>query len=158
MITTAIALFVLLKLAWTDWHNYKLPNTLTYSGMLVGNLWHGTHQQLIISLLGMIAGYISIEGSNTVYLYFRTYSPRKSMNNHRVITRALGKGDTKMLAMIGSWLGPIAIPPIIGLSSLLGCLYAGVIYVTRKKIPLVLPFGCFLSGATILLAGASKYC
>ena len=156
MMTTAIALFVLLKLAWTDWHNYRLPNTLTYSGMLVGNLWHGIHQQLIISLPGMMAGYISIEVSNAVYLYFRAHS--QSMNNHRVITRALGKGGTKMLAMIGSWLGPIAIPPIIGLCSLLGCLYAGIIYVTRKKIPLVLPFGCFLSCATILLVGASKYC
>jgi leader peptidase (prepilin peptidase)/N-methyltransferase len=60
----------------------------------------------------------------------------------------MGHGDFKLLAALGAWLGPVALLPIIMLSSLIGALVGGALMLFRKhqrEVPI--PFGPYLAAA-----------
>jgi leader peptidase (prepilin peptidase) / N-methyltransferase len=60
----------------------------------------------------------------------------------------MGHGDFKLLAALGAWMGPVALLPIILLSSLIGALVGGTLIALRKherEIPM--PFGPFIAAA-----------
>jgi leader peptidase (prepilin peptidase)/N-methyltransferase len=60
----------------------------------------------------------------------------------------MGHGDFKLLAALGAWMGPVALLPIILLSSLIGALVGGTLIALRRhqrEIPM--PFGPFIAAA-----------
>lgn len=72
---------------------------------------------------------------------------------------AMGFGDVKFLAAIGAFLGPVAIFPIILISSLLGSAVGlTAILIGRKQWGAILPYGPYLAiAALIWLLGGSRW-
>jgi leader peptidase (prepilin peptidase)/N-methyltransferase len=60
----------------------------------------------------------------------------------------MGYGDFKLLAALGAWMGPLALLPVILLSSLIGALVGGgMILARRHQAQIPMPFGPFLAAA-----------
>ena len=90
------------------------------------------------SVIGAMAGYLSLWA---VYHGFRLLTGREGM----------GRGDFKLLALLGAWLGWQAIPTVILLSSLAGAV-AGITLVALRRRPrgAPLPFGPYLAAAGMI--------
>ena len=63
----------------------------------------------------------------------------------------MGMGDVKLLAMIGAWMGYMALPYIILISSLTGIIVGGgSLLLTRRDLGQRIPFGPFLVLGTLM--------
>jgi len=94
------------------------------------------------AFIGAAAGFTLIYAINAVYKLWRGHD-------------GMGFGDVKMMAMLGAWLGPLALLPILFTASIsgavLGILAILVARMTRaENAPVQLPFGCFLAPAALL--------
>ena len=93
---------LLLAAAGFDLAHRRIPNWLTFSGLLLGVFWHavtGGGPGLVFALEGLgVAGL-------TMLLW---------------MAKALGAGDVKLLGVIGVWMGPVFL-----LWTLLGTIFAG---------------------------------
>jgi leader peptidase (prepilin peptidase)/N-methyltransferase len=87
---------------------------------------------LIESLLGVLVGY------GFLWLFMKAYRAYRGFDG-------LGQGDLELLAMIGSFLGPMAVFFTITLGSMLGTVVALVLMLLKKAhAQTALPFGTFL--------------
>jgi len=80
---------VLVTAMWTDLRMSRIPNWLTFSAMffaLVGHAWFGGLQGVIFGLLGLGVG---------LGLFFILY-----------ISGGIGAGDVKLMAAVGTIVGP----------------------------------------------------
>ena len=95
---------LLLAAAGYDLAHRRIPNWLTFSGLLLGLFWHivtGGGPGLVFALEGLgVAGL-------TVLL---------------LMAKALGAGDVKLLGVVGVWMGPVFL-----LWTLLGTIFAGAL-------------------------------
>jgi len=127
----------LVALAFIDLDTQFLPDSLT-----LPLLWAGIASaafgwipvSLKDSVLGAMAGYLSL------WLVFHAY---------RIIRgrEGMGAGDFKLLAALGAWMGWLAIPSIILLSSAVGAIVGIVLIALRshdRDVPI--PFGPYLAG------------
>jgi leader peptidase (prepilin peptidase)/N-methyltransferase len=129
--------WTLIALAGIDLRTQLLPDQLT-----LPLLWLGLVLALLpvfvsapAAIIGSAIGYLSLWG---VYWLFKLLTGKEGM----------GHGDFKLLAALGAWMGPIALLPIILLSSLIGALVGGAMIVWRRhdaQIPI--PFGPFIAAA-----------
>ena len=103
----------LLALAAIDQASRLLPDSLTLSGLWLGLLvaTGGVHVSATQAVLGAALGYLLLAGLNGA---FRLLRGRNGM----------GGGDFKLLAMLGAWLGPAAMPVVMLLAAGGGSLYA----------------------------------
>ena len=129
--------WTLIALSGIDFRTQLLPDQLTFPLMWLG---------LLLSLLPMFVtapasilaaaiGYLSLW---SVYWVFKLLTGKEGM----------GHGDFKLLAALGAWMGPVALLPIILLSSLIGALVGGTLIALRRherEIPM--PFGPFIAAA-----------
>lgn len=106
-----ILVAALLALAAIDMEHQLLPDCITlpllWSGLFL-NLEHG-FTDLQSAVLGAMAGYLVLW---LVYWMFRLSTGKEG----------LGRGDFKLLAALGAWLGWQALPTILLLASLTGSL------------------------------------
>jgi leader peptidase (prepilin peptidase) / N-methyltransferase len=123
-----------------DFHHRIIPDELSLPGILLGllaALWMG-HITWWESLLGAVLGgglFFAVAWA------YEKYTQREG----------LGGGDVKMLAMLGAWFGPTAVPIIILLSTGAGSIIGlGWMAISKKNFQAALPFGPFLA----LAAGA----
>ena len=129
--------WMLIALAGIDVRTQLLPDPLT-----LPLLWAGLLLSLLpmfvaapASILGAAIGYLSLW---SVYWLFKLLTGKEGM----------GYGDFKLLAALGAWMGPVALLPIILLSSLIGALVGGALMLFRKhdsQVPI--PFGPYLAAA-----------
>ena len=95
---------LLLAAAGFDLAHRRIPNWLTFSGLLLGLFWHtvtGGGPGLVFALEGLgVAGL-------TALLW---------------MAKALGAGDVKLLGVVGVWMGPVFL-----LWTLLGTIFAGAL-------------------------------
>jgi leader peptidase (prepilin peptidase)/N-methyltransferase len=129
--------WVLVAASGIDMRTQLLPDQLT-----LPTLWVGLLLSLIpvfvepkAAILGAAIGYMSLW---SVYWLFKLLTGKEGM----------GFGDFKLLAVMGAWMGPGALLPIILLSSLVGALIGGTMIALRKherEIPM--PFGPFIAMA-----------
>ncbi|WEN16326.1 A24 family peptidase [Rhodanobacter sp. AS-Z3] len=129
--------WTLIALSGIDFRTQLLPDQLTFP-----LLWLG----LLLSLLPMFIdaptailaaaiGYLSLW---SVYWAFKLLTGKEGM----------GHGDFKLLAALGAWMGPIAILPIVLLSSLIGAVVGGSLIALRKhERDIPMPFGPFIAAA-----------
>lgn len=104
---TTCLLIVLLVAAVTDIRSYRIPNYLTFSGMLCGILYH-TAQNGISGFLFATAGVFV--GMSLLILFY--------------LSGGIGAGDVKLLGSVGAFLGPKAVL-IAGLyTAIIGGIYA----------------------------------
>jgi leader peptidase (prepilin peptidase)/N-methyltransferase len=129
--------WVLIALSGIDLRTQLLPDQLT-----LPLLWLGLLLSLLpmfvtapASILAAAIGYLSLW---SVYWAFKLLTGKEGM----------GHGDFKLLAALGAWMGPVALLPVILLSSLIGALVGGTLIALRKhqrEIPM--PFGPFIAAA-----------
>ena len=129
--------WALIALSGIDFRTQLLPDQLTFP-----LLWLGLLLSLLpmfvtapASILAAAIGYLSLW---SVYWVFKLLTGKEGM----------GHGDFKLLAALGAWMGPVALLPIILLSSLIGALVGGTLITLRKherEIPM--PFGPFIAAA-----------
>ena len=133
----------LIAVSVIDIKHLVLPNQITYSiilsGLIINTIYFDTPYLQILS--GAIVGYLILFAVEKVY-YMTT-------GNH-----GLGRGDAKLLAGIGSWVGILKIPQVLLIASCLGIIFFLYTSFTKdeelsfsKKIP----FGPLLSLSVYLL-------
>jgi leader peptidase (prepilin peptidase)/N-methyltransferase len=129
--------WLLIALAGIDVRTQLLPDQLTYP-----LLWLGLLLALVpvfvaapTAILGAVIGYLCLW---CVYWLFKLTTGKEGM----------GHGDFKLLAALGAWMGPVALLPIVLLSSLIGALVGGSLIALRKHDGAVpIPFGPFIAAA-----------
>jgi leader peptidase (prepilin peptidase)/N-methyltransferase len=130
----------LIALAFIDLDTQFLPDSLT-----LPLLWAGIASaafgwipvSLRDSIFGAMAGYLSL------WIVFHAY---------RIIRgrEGMGAGDFKLLAALGAWMGWLAIPSIILLSSAVGAIVGIALIALRshdRDVPI--PFGPYLAGGGV---------
>jgi leader peptidase (prepilin peptidase) / N-methyltransferase len=139
--------WVLVAASGIDMRTQLLPDQLT-----LPPLWLGLLLSLFPifvepkdAILGAAIGYVSLW---SVYWLFKLLTGKEGM----------GFGDFKLLAVMGAWMGPGALLPIILLSSLVGALIGGTMIAMRKhqrEVPI--PFGPFIAMAGWIWFVAGHY-
>jgi leader peptidase (prepilin peptidase) / N-methyltransferase len=126
---------------WIDLDHMIIPDVISLNGLAVG---------MIAAVVGFIPGVIwssSLTGAilGAVILYVPAVIYEKVRG-----VEGLGRGDIKLLAMIGSFIGPAGVIFVLFFSSLIGCLVAliGVLAQGRQS-STPIPFGPFLTGAAV---------
>ena len=134
---------VFLIIFFIDLKHYIIPNSLTYSMMILGfiksfvpNL-DPIFPNFLNSLIGGLLGY----GIIWSIIYFdRKFKKKEGM----------GLGEAKLFAVIGFWFGWISIPFVIFLSSIIALLSVlPDLLRSSKKLSSQIPFGPFIILGTI---------
>ncbi|TAM59924.1 MAG: prepilin peptidase [Rhodanobacter sp.] len=129
--------WTLIALSGIDLRTQLLPDQLT-----LPLLWLGLLLALLpmfvdapSAIVGAAIGYLSLW---SVYWLFKLLTGKEGM----------GYGDFKLLAALGAWMGPVALLPMILLSSLIGALVGGgLIMLRRHRREIPMPFGPFIAAA-----------
>lgn len=129
--------WTLLALSGIDMRTQLLPDQLTYPLLWLGMLL--TLVPLFVApvhaILGAVIGYLALW---CVYWIFKLLTGKEGM----------GYGDFKLLAVMGVWLGPAALLPVILLSSLIGAILGGALLLAKRhEASVPLPFGPFIAAA-----------
>jgi leader peptidase (prepilin peptidase) / N-methyltransferase len=87
------------------------------------------------SIIGAATGWLSLW---SIFWLFKLMTGKEGM----------GYGDFKLLAALGAWMGPMALLPIILMSSLIGAIVGGItLAVIGKDNSTPIPFGPFIAAA-----------
>ena len=133
-LSAAIFGTILLGIAITDARHYLIPDEYTWGGLGVG---------LLLSLAGGAAGFIdAVVGAAVGFgvLYAVAWGGEKALGRE-----AMGGGDIKMMAMVGSFVGWLGVLLTIFGGALLGTLIFVPLSLGKKK--RLVPFGVFLAAA-----------
>jgi leader peptidase (prepilin peptidase) / N-methyltransferase len=132
----------LLTLGWIDIRCWQLPDTLTLTLVIAGLASAAVFDpdQLTDRALGAALGYLGLRAIAALYRVLRG-------------REGLGRGDAKLLAASGAWVGAGALPQVIlvaAISALIAasCLRLGGV---RLHAHSAMPFGPFLALATWIL-------
>ena len=129
------------QLSGIDARTQLLPDELNYPLLWIGlgltliPGWQPLPVSPSSAILAALIGYLSLW---SVYQGFRLLTGKEGM----------GHGDFKLLAALGAWMGPIALLPIIMLSSLIGALVGGAMmlfFKHQRDVPI--PFGPYIAAA-----------
>ncbi len=107
--------------ASTDVATRRIPNWLTYSGMLIGIVAHGVLQGWR-GLGGSIAGGLIAGGAFLVFF----------------LVHAMGAGDVKLITAIGCMVGPTPAVHIVLASAIAGGIFAILLSLWRRRLRTVL--------------------
>ena len=129
--------WVLIALSGIDFRTQLLPDQLTLPLLWLGLLL-ALNPMFVAApsaIIGAAIGYLSLW---SVYWLFKLLTGKEGM----------GHGDFKLLAALGAWMGPMALLPIILLSSLIGAIVGGsLIALKRHEGGMPMPFGPFIAMA-----------
>jgi leader peptidase (prepilin peptidase)/N-methyltransferase len=132
----------LLALGWIDVRRWLLPDALTLPLVIAGlaAALAFDPEGLTARAVGAAAGYL---GLRTVALLYRTLRGREG----------LGRGDAKLLAAAGAWVGVRALPQVVLAAALAGLVAAACLRLAGVRLGAqsALPFGPFLALATWLV-------
>jgi leader peptidase (prepilin peptidase) / N-methyltransferase len=132
----------LLTLGWIDLRRWLLPDLLTLPLVLAGLAAAAAFdpEHLTSRALGAALGYSSLLAVATIYRKLR----------HR---EGLGRGDAKLLAASGAWVGAAALPQVILVGALSALVAAACVRLAgiRLSAHSALPFGPFLALGTWIL-------
>ena len=129
--------WTLIALAGIDLRTQLLPDQLTLPLLWLGLVlaWIPVFVSAPSAIIGAAVGYLSLW---SVYWGFKLLTGKEGM----------GHGDFKLLAALGAWMGPVALLPVILLSSLIGALVGGALILWhRHDAQVPIPFGPFIAAA-----------
>ncbi len=135
-----IMVCALIVVTFIDLDHQIIPDVITLPGIALG---FGSSFFLSTiswneSLLGILAGGGSLYAIALLYYWS---SGKEGM----------GGGDIKLLAMIGAFMGWLAVLSIIFLSALMGSIAGGIMLAAKKHRPdMTIPYGPFLSVAAVV--------
>ncbi|WP_043692795.1 A24 family peptidase [Luteibacter sp. 9133] len=133
--------YFLIALSGIDARTQLLPDELNYPLLWIGlglcliPTWQPLPIAPTSAILAALLGYLSLW---SVYWLFKLLTGKEGM----------GHGDFKLLAALGAWMGPVALLPIVMLSSLIGAIVGGALILFRRhgrEVPI--PFGPYLAAA-----------
>ncbi|MDO8414034.1 MAG: A24 family peptidase, partial [Gallionellaceae bacterium] len=130
----------LLALTFIDADTQLLPDDITLPLLWLGLLLNlsATFTDLHSAVIGAVAGYLALW---SVYWAFKLITGKEGM----------GRGDFKLLAALGAWMGWQMLPLIILLSSLVGAVVGiTLIVVARHGRNIPIPFGPYLAGGGLI--------
>lgn len=138
----------LIAMSGIDWDTTLLPDNLTLPLLWAGlaSSAAGWTLPLADAVWGAIAGYLSLW---SIYWIFKLATGKEGM----------GRGDFKLLAALGAWLGWPMLLPIVLSASMLGAIVGiGMKWRSTLREGRYVPFGPFLAGAGLLvmLSGPSR--
>ncbi len=136
-LTILILTWSLIVLTMIDFDHQLLPDDITLPMLWLGLIVN--YFELIVTLeeavLGAIGGYMILWSVSCI---FKLITGKEGM----------GQGDFKLLAALGAWMGWLALPLIILLSSLISALIGiGLIIIKGRDKNTPIPFGPFLAAA-----------
>lgn len=125
--------WALISLTLIDFDTQLLPDSITLPLLWAGLLLNmqGLFVSLPSAVLGAAFGYLSLW---SVYWLFKLVTGKEGM----------GYGDFKLLAALGAWLGAMALPVIILLSSVVGAVI-GLVYLLVRKESAPFAFGPYIA-------------
>jgi leader peptidase (prepilin peptidase) / N-methyltransferase len=129
--------WLLIALAGIDLRTQLLPDQLTFPLLWLGLLLAVLPMFVLptAAILGAAIGYLSLW---SVYWLFKLLTGKEGM----------GYGDFKLLAALGAWMGPVALLPVVLLSSMIGALVGvALIALRRHGREMPMPFGPFIAAA-----------
>ena len=129
--------WVLVAIGFIDVDTHLIPDAITLPLLWLGLLFNlrAGFAPLSSAVLGAVGGYLTLWAA---YHAFRRLTGKEG----------LGRGDFKLLAMLGAWLGWQALPVVFVLSSAAGALVGtGLLAFGRHRRGEPLPFGPFLAAA-----------
>ncbi len=133
-----VLVWTLIALTGIDFDTQLLPDRLVFPLAGLGLAVNSQHWFVspVQSIWGLLIGFLSLW--IVVKIFF-------------LITKkqGMGQGDFKLLAVLGAWLGPLMLPFIILLSSLLGSII-GVILMKKRGESKPFAFGPFIAIAGII--------
>lgn len=141
----SLFLLLLLTLLVTDWEGLTLPDPLTLGGAAAGLLLAGPRPDLTLpeALLGASVGFALLAGLRGLWFLLRRQE-------------ALGRGDLKMMLLLGAFLGPSGTLGALTLASAAALLVALPLLLLRRiRRSTPIPFGAALAlgGAASFVAG-----
>ena len=139
-------LVLLVIIFLTDLDDFIIPDWASLGGVGLALLFAFIDVSIVpnikTALFGALAGFALIYSINLIYRMVRGHD-------------GIGLGDVKLMAMLGAWLGPASLLPILFLASVAGAFW-GIVsivlqrYKTNKDGFAIQPFGCFLVVAALL--------
>ncbi len=133
MLCALILTWVLITLTAIDFDTQLLPDRLTLPlaglGLLVNV--QGLFVPASEAIWGYVIGFLCLW---IVYIIFKVITGKEGM----------GYGDFKLLAALGAWLGPMMLPVIVLLSSVVGAII-GIILLKVRKENMPFAFGPYLA-------------
>jgi len=133
---TTCLLIVLITAAITDIRFYKIPNFLTFSGMLCGILYH-TVQSGLSGFLFSSGGVLA--GMSLLIIFY--------------LAGGMGAGDVKLLGSVGAFLGVKAVL-IVGLfTAIIGGVYALLLIALNPAASKAMVTRTYLSLKTLVCTG-----
>ena len=145
LIFMSILSCTLIVLAIIDLKHLILPNSITYSliflGLLINLMFPMT--PFLYAILGCCLGYLLFFMIEKLFYFIKKED-------------GLGRGDAKLIAAIGSWVGIDHLPFIILLAACLGILFFIITLIINKKslkqsLNFQIPFGTFLAISCIAI-------
>jgi len=141
----AVPFIMLLSIIFlTDLDAFIIPDRASLGGTGLGLVFAALETpglpDLQDALLGGTGGFALIYGINALYRLWRRRD-------------GMGFGDVKLMAMLGVWLGPLSLLPILFAASMAGAVF-GIVMILQAQNrqtsePAQLPFGCFLVPAAL---------
>ncbi|MCD6061630.1 MAG: prepilin peptidase [Moraxellaceae bacterium] len=130
--------WALIALTMIDFDEQLLPDDITLPLMWAGLVLNiqGMFVPLQDAVIGAAAGYLSLW---SIYWLFKLVTGKEGM----------GYGDFKLMAALGAWMGWIALPMVLLLSSVVGSII-GVGYLIVRKESAPFPFGPYIAIAGII--------
>jgi leader peptidase (prepilin peptidase)/N-methyltransferase len=133
----ALFLTILLGIAMTDAREYIIPDEFSYGGLILGlglSLIWGL-EGLKVAVIGAAVGF--------VVLWLIAW-----LGKHAFKKEAMGGGDIKMMAMVGTFVGWQGVFLTIFLGSVVGTIIFGPLALVGKKKDV--PFGIFLAMGAVV--------
>ena len=129
--------WILVAASGIDFRTQLLPDQLVFPLLWLGLLLSLLPMFVLphTAIIGAVIGYMSLW---SLYWLFKLITGKEGM----------GYGDFKLLAALGAWMGPVALLPIMLLSSLIGALVGVTLIATRRhERDVPMPFGPFIAAA-----------
>jgi len=139
LLTFAFLSCTLFALSTADFLVRRLPDFLTgglIAAGLVRTAWVDGGQGTLGTAAAGLVGFATLWAIARLYIQLRGH-------------RGLGRGDAKLLAAAGAWMGPTYLAPIVFVGAVLALLYVLGLRIVGRAITAVavVPFGPFLSAA-----------
>lgn len=142
---------MLLALSYVDLREFRLPNALTFPLIGLGLVQSYLAGQINAALIGAVIGYIAFVAIAFAFKRLRGID-------------GLGRGDAKLLAAGGAWVGWTGLPMIVLIASLLGICIALLRALKPKTGPKIskdvsadwIPYGPCLAVGIFAVWSASK--
>ena len=144
-----VILSILLTISFIDLEHFWIPQDLINFGFLIGIL------NLILIEFYKINYYpesIFLKGGLGGFLAYLIFELLRVCSRFYFKKDALGKGDSKLVAMLGLWLGPIGIFLGIGISYVMASIYLLIGFQFKKiRKGQLIPFAPFLSAGGLIV-------